>query len=360
MLVFRLGCVFAAIGLLAAAVRLTIEEGGATYLSPYGWSIMAVAIAIAMGAMSIGVAITQKRYAMSLILFAMLLIAEVWSLSNTADRLMSKAEAAQAPAREAQKRLDRAAGRVTQAQNALAEASKPSARLTVAMSAKSRVDATVAAKSAERGCASNCRKLLEAQVTSATVEITSARSDQERRIAGARHDLNTARAALNSMPAIASATSTADRLMVSPWAYDLTKAAAGSLVLNGFASVLLCFAGHGWREAAKPAKQPEPIAANDTMPPLLQPVHDVTQHASKFAVERMSRKTKQRTPLVVILAHYERWCFAQLLQPLPEAQITGELCKMFREHGYHGEEIDGEPYLIGVAVRHSTSVTVAA
>ena len=47
-------------------------------------------------------------------------------------------------------------------------------------------------------------------------------------------------------------------------------------------------------------------------------------------------------------------------QPLPEAQIIGELCRLFREQGYHGEEIDGEPYMIGLSIRSGTELAKVA
>lgn len=72
---------------------------------------------------------------------------------------------------------DSARKRLTDAEAALANTPSTSARITAAEAAKATADAAVLAKSAERGCLENCRKLLQAQVDGAAEEVTRARAE---------------------------------------------------------------------------------------------------------------------------------------------------------------------------------------
>jgi hypothetical protein len=119
-------------------------------------------------------------------------------------------------------------------------------------------------------------------------------------------------------------------------------------LLLGPASVDKLFGGKG---EAQPANEPLPVFRSVNIP---------AQYATQFAVERIMPAQVKRTPLVVVLAHHERRCIALHTQPLQEARITGDLCRLFRDQGYYGEEIACEPYIIGLVMRTGTELPKVA
>ena len=124
-----------------------------------------------------------------------------------------------------------------------------SARLEAALSAKAVADAAVVEKSAEHGCAANCRALLQAQVDAAAAEVAGARQELAAKHAAAENELVEARTALAEAKEPPSATPLADRLGLPAWILDLLTAGLGSMAANGLGCGLIAFAAHGRRDA---------------------------------------------------------------------------------------------------------------
>ena len=102
---------------------------------------------------------------------------EVFTLLSTAERLTAAREASQAPLRQAVEARQKLETRVAKAEAAVAALPEASARFQAAMQSKAAADAAVVTKSAERGCAANCRLLLQAQADQNQQEVEAARRD---------------------------------------------------------------------------------------------------------------------------------------------------------------------------------------
>ena len=131
-------------------------------------------------------------------------------------------------------------------------------------------------------------------------------------------------------------------MKIEPWIIDVSAAGLLSIGLNMLAAILFAFTGHGWTHTAKPHNPPKPA---------LEPVSTPTQHAAQFAVETLQASSQERVEFDVILEHYKRWCSLHNLERLSNPEITAELCRLLKEQGFTGMDIDGVPYIIGIMVK---------
>ena len=185
-------------------------------------------------------------------------------------------------------------------------------------------DAAVVAKSAERGCLENCRKLLQAQVDAAAVEVEQARSQIAAERRRKEDELTAARAAFEKIKPPASASPLADRVGIPAWLLDLLTAALGSMAANGLACGLIAFAAHHRRY------DPVEIAEIVVEPALIvRP----TEHAARFAVEALQPAKGKRLDLMAVHAAYRAWCARKGMQPLSANQIGTALAQLFDEAG---------------------------
>jgi hypothetical protein len=231
-----------------------------------------------MSALAIGSAWAAERKGVARWLVIAILASEAFGFLSTAERLVVGREATQAPLRVAQEAFSDARQRVSDAAAALAALSTTSPRLDAGTAAKVAADAAVVAKSAERGCLTNCRALLQAQVDAASAEVEQARDEILLLRQGAEGTLAAARKAWGTMQAPASATPLADRLGVPAWLLDLLTAALGSIAANGLAVGLIAFAAHHRR-----SQEIEVANLIGERKSVLRP----TEHAAQFAVETM-------------------------------------------------------------------------
>ena len=162
---------------------------------------------------------------------------EAFGLLQTSERLIAARERAQAPTRAVLATRARAATDVEAARTALAALPTRSARLSAA-------DKAVLEKSALRGCASNCRKLLEAQVSDANAEVAAALAAHDRHRQRLERTLADPRTVFSKIKPPPSATGLADRLGLQPWALDILVASFGSTAANGLGCLLLVFGAH--------------------------------------------------------------------------------------------------------------------
>jgi len=115
----------------------------------------------------------------------------------------------------------------------------------------------VVTKSAERGCAANCRLLLQAQADQSQQEVEAARRDMAEHRTRLEQAVTDARADLTAFKAPPSASPLAERIGWPAWVLDLVMAALGSIALNGLACALMAFGSH-----RKAAPEDAPIGAS--------------------------------------------------------------------------------------------------
>ena len=264
------------------------------------------------GSIAIGVAWEEGRRGIAWCLIVALVAGEAWALLQTAERTVAHRDQQQAPLHAAADTRAKAAERVKAAEVAVT-AIGDTPRLIKAQAAKAAADAAVVSKSAEKGCAANCRQLLQAQVDAAAAEVAAARAEIDTRRAGAEGRVKQARADLALLPLPPSATPLADRLGIKGWTLDLFQAWLASLAANGLAGVLLAFAAHGRRR--RPAViEVMPAPASEPM------VRDTAAEADQFARSTLRPNKTGRVKLAEIPATYRAWCSERGLEPLPDGR----------------------------------------
>lgn len=234
--------ILAGVGLLGATAHLTILGLGG-YSEPHTYLVIAMAVAVAIGGLTVSRALSDKRYTLALCIAVGLLSGEGYGLISTGERVIVEREAKQAPIIAAQKAHD-------DAKTALKDA----------RTAKSKLDERVITDAAKKDCVKNCRALLEQQVNAATAAITKA----EQQLADA--------------PAPdASATPLADRTGIASWKIDLFTALLAALCGNLLGAAMIAAGAHSslgagdTRSARRPPapevkERPRIIVSDDPAP----------------------------------------------------------------------------------------------
>jgi hypothetical protein len=267
------------LGIFAAMTDAAVEHAGG-YNTLEARLLMALGVGAAAAALLSGVAWRDGARGLAVLMLVGAIVAEAGNLQRTAERLAISREAQQAPARNAAERRAVLARHLKRARERVTEAERPTARLTAAIEREQQVAVTVAEKSAERGCASNCRKLLQAQVDAAAVEIQAARSEQDERVAAARANLKVAEAALAAVK-IPPAPSALARWLDLPARYlDLGYAGAMSFAMLTLGLAMLHYAGRPGSGRDKDVTQTEAVGADARVTRLAgaEPANDVTRH----------------------------------------------------------------------------------
>ena len=180
--------------LLGLVVDAAVTAAGG-YGTPAARLMIGLAAGVAAGSLAVGVAWEEGRRRIALCLLVALVAGEAWALLQTAERTIAHRDQQQAPLRDAADTRAKAVERVKTAELALT-ASATSVRLKKAEAAKKAADAAVVTKAAEKGCAVNCRQLLQAQVDAAAAEVNAARAEIDAARAVAEGVVKRARAAL--------------------------------------------------------------------------------------------------------------------------------------------------------------------
>jgi hypothetical protein len=326
--------------------------------------MIALGCGLAIGSIAVGMAWGDRRWLVTLGLIIALVAGEAYALLLTAERVTAHREAQQAPLKAEAVNRAKAAQRVAKAERALVDAGKDTPRLTRALIAKKAADEAVIAKSAERGCANNCRALLEQQVAVALAEINSARTEAASVGAAAQHDLDEARAALEVLPSSGSASPLADRLGVAGWELDLTAAALASLAANGLAAMLIAFGVHGMLAArhvasAEPLSPPAPeslptlaaarrrrSAAKALPEPELE--RDPAEEAQLFTRAAFRPRAEGRVYLQDLRSAYRAWCQTHEQTPLPDRKIGPALRDLFSNFDFRLEGHGADTVVVGI------------
>lgn len=316
-------CIIAGIAILAAASNLIVGNTPGGYASDYGMLVVAVAAGIAVGAVAIGLAWGHGHRVLTAVLVFMIIAAEGYAFLATVEREIGKREAVQKPAAEVLAKRERYQAELASKKTLLAEIPAISQRLEAALASKARADEAAINKAAERGCASNCRALLQAQVDSASQEVAAARAALQVRTATERAriegEIADVEAKLASTPVPASGTGLADRLGLAPWVMDVISAALLAFGSNGLAAALIAVGAHCRpREAAQaarpvaplaeaPAKHPEVRLAALPAPRLATQQQEPIENVATYLQDVTQPDPKADARVVDLMARYRAW-----------------------------------------------------
>jgi hypothetical protein len=349
--VARFAAAIVGAGIIGCVVHAAIMASGGydTTSSPL---TIGLACGLIAGAVVLGICWRDGRRALAVLIGLGLFAGEGYALILTAERTLAYRETKQAPLRTAAEARAKAAQRVADAELALARIGD-TPRLARALAAKKEADAATVAKAAERGCASNCRALLEQQVAVAHQEVNAARAEIEKARAEAEREASEARRLFAALPVPGSASPLADRLGVADWKIDLAAAALASISANGLGAFLIAFAAHGRRReavrvvaaSAVEVVPPEPIEAP---PPTKAPARDADAEANKFASAVFRPNPSGRVRVGDIRRAYHQWCRERGIAPLPDREIGASLNALFSSVGLERDGIGSQTAIIGI------------
>lgn len=340
------------LGIIAAATHVIVLSTGG-YQNAHAPLAIAIASGVAIGSICIGMAFRERRYALAGCIALCLIAGEAFTMMATAERVVISREAAAEPARllavqraAAQKRLDEA------------KASLPgdmSARMVAAQASIVRAETAVATEASKRGCASNCRALLNKALDDAKTEMAAARAALDQAKRDAQREIDAAEMALASVPAPKSETPLADKLGLEGWTLDLLAAALASLAANGLGAALLAFGAHGARHirAEVVAPTPSPSVDRRTRKPA-RSVGSTKDHAAKFGVECLESANDAETSLSEIGEAYLGWCKISGTSPMAPAALGATLAGLFEDAGLPVRQGDCDLYVSGVRLRLDT------
>ena len=344
--------------IVAATAHVSIMASGG-YTSQGAPLQIAVALGLVVGAICVGMAWRKNRRPVAICLVLALLAGETFAIIMTAERIVTSREIAQAPVRDANELRAKATQRVADAKAAVSTTPATSPRLAATMAAKATADAAAIAKSAERGCAANCRSLLQAQVDAAQADVSAARSELEMQRKGARAELDAARVALAGLKPPPSATPLADRLGMAAWALDLLTAALASIAANGLGAALVAFGSHGPMARKLMAARAEPaidLSAPQVRERKALPAPAARDHAARFALESLA-PANATTPIVLLHGAYLDWCERSGIAPLAAREIGSALDDLFQRTGLVVTKVGGAPHLIGAKLKAARALS---
>jgi hypothetical protein len=369
--------------ILFTTAHVTILATGG-YGGSHAYITLAVAAGVAVASILVGRAWGEHRRTLAVGLVIAIAAGEVYALLGTAERLTAAREASQAPLRQAMEARQKLETRVAKAEAALAALPDASARLQAAIQSKAAADTAVVTKSAERGCAANCRLLLQAQADQNQQEVEAARRDMADNRARLEQAVTDARSDLAAFKAPPSASPLADRIGWPAWVLDLVMAGLGSLSANGLACLMMVFGSHRRSEKADTAKasqSPEIAPAivlgpvdnqqRDEIAKVVQlrpegasgkrrakavenamPDPDALQQGRRFMVARITRTDGDATTDVRALhREYVSWCEARGVLPKPTAEIGPALLHLFELAKIPISQKDGKPVALGIALK---------
>jgi hypothetical protein len=372
--------------ILFTTAHVTVLATGG-YGSSHAYITLAVAAGVAVASILVGRAWGEGRRTLAVGLAIAIAAGEVYALIGTAERLAASREASQAPLRQAVEARQKLDAKVAKAEAALAALPETSARFREAMQGKLAADTAVVTKSAERGCAANCRLLLQAQADQNQQEVEAARRDMAEHRIRLEQAVTDAKGELAAFKAPPSPSPLADRIGWPAWVLDLVMAGLGSLSANGLACLMMVFGSHRRSAEATAFKAPETapeIAQAIVLEPVDQPQSvdgaqsekviqlrpagsgkrrakavdktmpdpDALQHGKSFMVARVTRTDGDAaTDVRALHREYVTWCEARGVLPKPTAEIGPALLHLFEMAKIPISQKDGKPVALGIALK---------
>jgi hypothetical protein len=337
--------------LLAAVAHATVMYTGG-YGTAQSWLTLAVAAGAGVGGVCTGVAWTARRRALAACFAFAIVAGEAFGFIQTAERLVTAREVLQAPLRAIEEAHGKATKRVAEAAAAVAAAPTSSRRLQDALAAKAAADAAVVAKSAEKGCAANCRALLQAQVDAAGLEVEAARAQLAKHRSEAEVELTAAHNILAGIKAPQSPTPLADRLGLSAWAIDLVTAALGSIAANGLAICLLVFGAHHHSPPRQSARQELEPTGKAELAPTTTAIRRMSpqEHVAAFLRAALKPDPAGETSLRQLHAAYGAWACDRQLEPLSAVDLGMQFRALVDAIGLQCEPTDNDVVIRGAIV----------
>jgi hypothetical protein len=370
--------------ILFTTAHVTVLATGG-YGGSHAYITLAVAAGVAVASILVGRAWGERRRTLAACLVIAIAAGEVYALLSTAERLTAAREASQAPLRQAVEARQKLEIRVAKAEAALAALPEASARFREAMLGKAAADAAVVTKSAERGCAANCRLLLQAQADQNQQEVEAARRDMADKRTRLEQAVTDAKGELASFKAAPSPSPLADRIGWPAWVLDLVMAGLGSVAANGLACLMMVFGSHRRSDKVDAAKAPE-IAPEVTPEIVVQPLDqlpdvdnaqgekvvqlhttgsgkrrakaigtatpDAIEQAKKFMVARITRTDEDaETNMRDLHRGYVTWCETKGVPPKPATEIGPALLHLFGVAQIPIEQKNGKPVALGIALK---------
>jgi hypothetical protein len=361
----------AIVHILAGAIGLAIIAcvADATIRSTGGYSSDSVRLTIALasglagGSAAMGWAWKDGRHMLAISLAVFLFACEAYSLLKIGEVTMAEREKQQAPLVGREQERAAAQKRLEAALAVLAKANDDSPRLARAVKAKQTADDAAVAKAAEKGCAANCREILNQQVSIAEAEVTAARAEIGRSHDRAEASVSAARVALDKIPPIESASPLADRLGWPAWVMDLLAVTLRSVGANGLAAMLVAFAAHGWSHGARKSSattqakddvRTKAMAAPQPAPRQQRKIagDPASVVADRFAAKAFAPAPDGRVYLREIRAAYHRWCSEQGTTPLSDQEIGAALNDLFSRFGLYAEGRGADAAIVGIGWRN--------
>jgi hypothetical protein len=372
--------------ILFTTAHVTILATGG-YGGSHAYITLAVAAGVAVASILVGRAWGEGRRTLAVGLVIAIAAGEVYALIGTAERLTAAREASQAPLRQAVEARQKLEARVAKAEAAVAALPETSSRFQAAMLGKAAADAAVVTKSAERGCAANCRLLLQAQADQNQQEVEAARRDMAEHRTRLEQAVTDAKGELAAFKAPPSPSPLADRIGWQAWVLDLVMAGLGSLSANGLAGLMMVFGSHRRSEKADTVKAPQSpaIAPAIVLEPVdeqqdvdgaetakviqLRPANgsgkrrakavdkakpdpDAVQHGKSFMVARVTRADGDAaTDVRALHRDYVTWCEARGVLPKPATEIGPALLHLFEMAKIPISQKDGKPVALGIALK---------
>lgn len=333
-----------AIAVIAAATHKNVLAGGG-WASPDAAFIVAVAALLAIGTAFAAATWSEGRRIAASLVFLGVVGGEVYWLATNADRELTAREDALRPVREAALARQAAEARVQEATAALA-AWQPPQRLAAATAALSEINIIIADKAAERGCAANCRALLQERAVAAATELAAARAASEAERSALEQAVAEARSALSATPMPPPHATVAGALGVPAWAYDVSLAGLRGLVIMT-ASLVLGLVLH--RHPASPASP----STFEVARPVAQ--RDAKAEANAFALARLYPDQNARVSLRDVQHAYVDWCSERGIEPAPLRQVGEAVVDLIERGGY---EIDAGGNVVGLRVHAPLNLPV--
>jgi hypothetical protein len=316
-MIFRIGVVICALGVIAAATHANVQHAGG-YSSESAPLVITIAALVTFGMGYVGVLWSERRRLAAVALFLLFLCGEAYWLFTNTDRELSLRDAEAAPF-------------------AAAVAAKAAAkeRVTNAEGAKTNADAAIVSEAAKPGCKTDCAKLLADAQAAAAAELTDARK------------------AFEALPEPRSMASLAAHLNVPLWAWDLLMAGLRSAATMG-ASIALGAALHRQRVqertegiVAEPraiARQTRPTKLVAALPP---PKDENRENVSRFLKQVGLRPDPEGE---VSLKGLQRRYLDLCETPLPPAEFGKQMRSIIDAIGLECVPVQGDMIIRGATV----------
>lgn len=349
----RFGFGVVGIAAMAAMAHVTIAWTGG-YGTAHAIPTIVIAFIVSVFALSLGRILDSRRYVIAAIMLTIMVGVEFVACIRTAERLIEARVERQLPLQKIKQERHRARLRVETAQEHADSLSSPSPRLAASLAALEATRANISKKAAERGCATNCRKLLQAQSDAAHKEVDRARSALNAQRSQAQQELTEAQTALSAIPAARSSTVSADRLGVEPWILDVVTSVLLSVFGNAGAAVCLYLAGHPQRRREVRSEESAVSAIE------LHEVRDELKHAALFVKQCMDPSEDEHIPISEVRHIYLRWASQGGYRPLSGAEFKEALVGICKVSGLEMRTRRREPVVTGMVAKQEAMMLEAS